>query len=453
MQKNFDSKLPLSTLVYVGIAGMSGILFGYYTGVMSGVLLLLNKEFMINATENGIFVGALLIGAAIGSLFFGKIVTSKGHRKLLNFLGVVFVLLIVGYVYANSFYIICFYQLLIGLSIGITSFVAPSYISEISPENFRGGMISIFQLLIVIGILLAYSVDYYIVHTSHNWREMVFWGIIPAILFLIGTFALPDSPRWLINQNRHDEALQALSRIRNYNAMIEFDKMKSIDRCASNSNASWSNLFIKPTINATIIAIIIKLFTQLTGINAIIYYLPQVFIKLGFVFDNSLLISVIVGTANLIATICAILLLDKIGRRPLMIYGSSIMTISLFLFLYSIYYPKQLLSVQISCISIIIFTFAFAFSFGVFGWVIISEIFPYKVRHIGASLGASINWLGNICVSFCFPIALQRFGLFTSMSFFALMSLSSLVYCIVYVPETKGLSLEEIENNLAQGLD
>ena len=449
---NLSSKLSFSTFVYAFIAGMSGLLFGYYTGVMSGVLVLIGGDFIITPLINGVLVGVILIGAAIGSLSFGSMANRIGPKRSLTIIGVVFILAILGDTLATSIYLICLSLFVTGLAIGISSFIAPSYISEISPKEFRGSLISIFQLLIVIGILLAYLVNFFVVNTSYGWRGMFFCGIIPAVIFLIGTLYLPNSPRWLISKNKDKEALQSLNKIRGYSCSTEFEEIKLGLNMSSNAHTPWYELFKRPAVTATILAASIKLFTQLCGINAVIYYLPQVFIKMGAGVHNSLFIVIMVGVANLLATIIGILLLDRVGRRPLMICGASIITVSLLFFMFALVYPQNSLSLYIALVSIIVFIFGFAFSFGVFGWVIISEIFPNNLRHAGASLGAGINWLGNILVSFCFPIALHSIGLVPSFAFFLLVSFSSLIYCWLFLPETKGVSLEVIEKNLLSGI-
>ncbi len=445
------SQSPLLYLIFASIiAGMSGILFGYDTGVISGALIFLKKDFILSPQQEGMIVSVLLFGAAIGALGISKIADTIGRKKLLVLTGVLFILGTYGLaksVTINDLYI---YRFILGLSIGIASFAAPSYISEIAPAHLRGRLVSFFQLAIVIGIFLTYIVNYYLSSAENPWRMMFLYGMIPAIILLIGLIFMPDSPRWLLSKGREQDAIKALAKLRGGNFQNEFNEIKSTLQLEHTRTSNWNALFTKKNLPILSIAVIIMFFQQLSGINAIIYYAPKIFLFAGLGVDNSFFSTALVGLVNLISTIIGLLLLDKLGRRPLMIGGSLCMAVALAMVAFTFHENMTSMEAFIGVGAILVYIFAFAISTGLFGWLIISEVFPLSVRGEGAAIGATANWIFNIMVSFSFPIFLNTFGINIIFAFFAFICLISFCYCIKYLPETKGVSLETIENNLFQ---
>ncbi len=433
------------------IAGMSGILFGYDTGVISGALIFLKKDFVINPNQEGIIVSILLFGAAIGALGVSKIADKVGRKKLLIITGVLFILGTYGLAKSSTINELYIYRFILGLSIGIASFAAPNYISEIAPSHLRGRLVSFFQLAIVIGILLTYIVNYYLATSTNPWREMFLYGTIPAIILLIGLFFMPDSPRWLLSQGKEEAAIKSLRKLRGNKFQNELEEIKATLNLEHNKS-NWNELFNKKNLPIIAIAIIIMFFQQLSGINAIIYYAPKIFLYAGLGINNSFLSTILVGLVNLISTIIGLLLLDKLGRRPLMIGGSLLMAVALAMVALTFHENMSNVESMIGVGSILTYIFAFAISTGLFGWLIISEIFPLSVRGEGAAIGATANWIFNIMVSFSFPVLLNIFGINIIFAFFAVVCLISFWYCIKYLPETKGISLETIENHLLQGV-
>lgn len=446
------SQHPFLYVIFASIiAGMSGVLFGYDTGVISGALIFLKKDFVINPNQEGIIVSILLFGAAVGALGVSKIADKVGRKKLLIMTGILFILGTYGLAKSLTINELYIYRFILGLSIGIASFAAPSYISEIAPSHLRGRLVSFFQLAIVIGILLTYIVNYYLATSTNPWREMFLYGTIPAIILLLGLFFMPDSPRWLLSRGKDEEAIKALRKLRGNKFQNELEEIKATLNL-EHKKSNWNELFTRKNVPIISIAIIIMFFQQLSGINAIIYYAPKIFLYAGLGINNSFLSTILVGLVNLISTIIGLLLLDKLGRRPLMIGGSLLMAFALAMVALTFHENMSNVESMIGVGSILVYIFAFAISTGLFGWLIISEIFPLSVRGEGAAIGATANWVFNIMVSFSFPVLLNIFGINIIFAFFAVICLMSFWYCIKYLPETKGVSLETIETNLLQGV-
>ena len=433
------------------IAGISGLLFGYDTGVISGAMLFLQKDFNLDASQQGIVVSILLLGAAIGAIGIGKFADMLGRKRLLYITSVLFIVGSFGLANASSINDLYIYRFILGLSIGVASFAAPSYISEIAPAHLRGRLVSMFQLAIVVGILATYIVNYFAANSNDPWRHMFLIGVYPAVVLLVGLFFLPDSPRWLLLKGRDDEAVKALVKLRGNSYQAELNEIKQTLSMEKDKKSNWTLLFNKKHLPLVAIAVLVMLFQQLSGINAIIYYAPKVFMSAGLAVENALFATVLVGVVNLLSTLVGLALLDKLGRRPLMIFGSILMAIALATaaFIFSDHMTQT--EGYIGIAAVLVYIFAFALSTGLFGWLIISEVFPLNIRGEGAAIGATANWVFNIAVSFTFPIMLTTVGINAAFGFFALICVISAIYCIKFLPETRGVSLETIEKNLNRG--
>lgn len=445
------SKLNFYVVFASIVAGISGILFGYDTGVISGALIFLKKDFVLSPSEEGLIVSLLLFGAAVGALVIGSVSDKLGRKKLLLIISLLFIITSFGISRSTSLSELYLYRFLLGISIGVSSFAAPSYISEIAPANMRGLLVSFFQTAIVIGILLTYVVNFFLANNDNAWRLMFVYGVVPATVLLFGLILLPESPRWLLSKSKESEAIKSLSKLRgNDNYANELNEIKAMVQL-EHTKKNWNSLFTKMNMPLIAIAIIIMLFQQLSGINAIIYYAPKIFMYAGFDINNSLFGTVLVGVVNLISTLIGLVLLDKLGRRPLMIFGSLVMSLALLSVAFTLGENTSQLISYLGVASVLVYIFAFAISTGLFGWLIISEIFPLSIRGEGAAIGASANWIFNICVSYSFPLLLKSLGIATIFGFFSFVCFLSLIYCIFYLPETKGISLENIERNLLNG--
>ncbi len=433
------------------IAGISGLLFGYDTGVISGAMLFLQKDFNLDASQQGMVVSILLLGAAIGALGIGKFADTLGRKRLLYITSVLFIVGSLGLAYATTLNDLYIYRFILGLSIGVASFAAPSYISEIAPAHLRGRLVSLFQLSIVVGILATYIVNYLAASSNDPWRHMFLIGVYPAIILLVGLFFLPDSPRWLLLKGRETEAVKALTKLRGNSYHAELAEIKQTLNSEKDKTSNWALLFNKKHLPLIAIAVLVMMFQQLSGINAIIYYAPKVFMSAGLPVENALFATVLVGVVNLLSTILGLLLLDKLGRRPLIIFGSILMAIALITAAFIFSDNMTQTEGYIGIAAVLVYIFAFAISLGLFGWLIIAEVFPLNIRGEGAAIGATANWVFNIAVSFTFPLMLASVGINLAFGFFAVMCVLSAIYCIKFLPETKGVSLETIEKNLNNG--
>jgi sugar porter (SP) family MFS transporter len=435
------------------IAGVSGILFGYDTGVISGALIFLRQDFHLTSSSEGLLVSILLVGATVGALMSGYISDKLGRKRILQIAGIIFLIGTICIASANSITMLYICRFMLGISIGISSSAAPSYIAEIAPAEFRGRLVSLFQIFIVLGLFLTFTVNYYVSESSHAWRTMFWLGGIPSIIFFLGLFFLPESPRWLILNSRVNEATKVLNKLRGDNYQNELQDIQNLIHQEQQGGKNWSRLFSKTNIPILVIALGINIISALSGINAINYYAPTIFINAGFGVNAALASTIWIGAVNLIATIIGILFLDKLGRRPLMILGATLMTISVAIIAYALnkpVVPGSLIG-YVGIGGVLLFIAAFAISNALLGWLIIGEVFPLNVRGEGAALGAGVNWIGNIVVALVFPVALKQFGMGIIFGVFTFVCFSALIFYIKYLPETKGISLETIETNLLRG--
>lgn len=431
------------------IAALAGILFGFDTGVISGILLFVQKQFGLTAFSTGLLVGTVPAGALIGAFISGRIVDHLGRRKLLIVTAIIYIIGTLGCTQAKTPELLILSRFLVGLGIGISSYTAPLYISEIAPTHFRGALVSLNQLAVTIGIVLAYLVDYSLAPTA-SWRSMFAVGFIPAVLLFVGMLFLPESPRWLVFRGKVNEALKVLSKIRPA-PQVEKELQQIIN--ATSKRADWRLLLQKWTRPALLIAVSLAILQQITGINTIIYYAPTIFHMAGFQSAQSALLATVgIGIVNVISTIVAIPLIDRWGRRPLLILGISLMTISL-AFLSYIFYTQKITDEEsyIALACIIAYIIGFAISLGPIAWLMIVEIFPLEIRGLGSSVATACNWGSNMIVGLTFLTLLAWLTAAGTFLLFAVISIFSLIFIYFVIPETKDTSLEMIENNLRAG--
>ena len=445
LKGNFMLSKKLYFVYVSAIASISGILFGYDTGVISGAMIFLKQDFLIAPSQEGLVVSILLFGAVLGALLTGKFADHFGRKKTLIVSGFLYVIGTLGLSFATSLNMVYLFRFILGIPIGIASFATPGYISEIAPKNLRGFLVSMFQLAIVSGILITFIANYYLANYPQAWRIMFFAGMLPAIILLLGLFFLPESPRWLISQGMDQQAVLVLTKLRNQECNGEIQEIKQLIVLEQAKLNYREALFNKTNMPVFVLVAVIMLLQQFSGIDAIIYYAPQIFLHSGLSLSNSLFSTVLIGIVNLISTVLGLALIDKIGRRTVMIYGSFFMALALACVAYSI--PENRLAF-FSIIAMLCYICAFAMSTALVGWLITSEIFPLKIRGIGSSIGISCFWLSNIFISFLFPILLKLVSIQLIFAGFSLSCIVSLIYCIKYLPETKNTSLERIEKNL-----
>lgn len=433
------------------VAALAGLLFGYDTGVISGAILFIKDQFNLTSIVVERVVSAVLLGAVIGAAFSGSMADKLGRRRSIVITAVLFSFGAVGSAFAPNIPALIACRFLIGLAIGVASYVAPLYISEISPPDVRGALVSLNQLMITCGIVVSYLVDYMLTLGQNEWRWMFGLGAIPGVILLIGMIYLPETPRWLVKQGLIDKARDVLGRT---SRGRDIDReINDISNTLTDKKCSWKEVFDPWVRPALFVGIILAFFQQATGINTIIYYAPTIFEFAGFSSHKVAILATIgVGTVNVLMTMVAIWLLDKLGRKPLLYIGMVGMAVSLGVLGTAFYLTDLSGMLKWICVASVLFYIAsFAISLGPIFWLLISEIYPLKVRARAMSLATVANWGFNMLVAATFLTMTDKLGKAGTFWMFALISIAGIVYCYFFVPETKGYTLEEIEGRLRSG--
>lgn len=434
-----------SVLAWSMVVALGGFLFGFDTAVISGAEKSIQQYWHLTALQHGLTISIALIGTVIGSLIGAKPSDAWGRKNTLYFVAISYLLSSAGTALVSSWYLFLFFRLLGGLAVGISSVTAPIYISEVSPADRRGRLVGLFQFNVVLGILISYLSNYLISQSGENsWRWMLGVQAFPSFLYFILIYFIPESPRWLvIYRNNTVRALEILRIINPLNYNEELERIKNSEK---NKGASSEKLFSGEYNIPIALAMSFAFFNQVSGINAIIYYAPRIFEMAGLGQHSSMLSTVGIGLINFIFTLLAINVIDKVGRRTLMLIGSVGLIASLFLV--AITFSAGQFSGFSIPVYIMVFIAFFAFSQGAVIWVFISEIFPNQVRAKGQTLGSSTHWVMAAIIAFCFPYLAERLGGATTFFFFAFMMICQFIFVLRFMPETKGRSLEQIETNV-----
>lgn len=456
-------------LIYIiaMIAATGGLLFGFDTGVISGAIPFFQKDFGIDNNMIELITSAGLLGAILGALFCGRLTDRLGRKKVILASAVIFAVGAIWSGVAVDAWNLVLARLFLGIAIGVSSFAVPLYIAEISPAKVRGMLVSMFQLMVTIGVLVSYLSDLYFADEGDVscWRPMFYVGVIPACILLVGMIFMPETPRWLMSKGRHSESIRILKRIEGEEqAKDSFQQMQEEIKRSETEKSGWKELLQPWLRTPLIICIGIMFFQQFVGINTVIYYSPKIFLMAGF--DGTVAAiwaSIGVGAVNVIFTVVSVYFVDRLGRRKLYFIGLSGIVVSLLILGLCFVFVNQLGdSVKwVAILLIFCYVAFFAISIGPLGWLIISEIFPLKLRGLGASLGSLSVWFFNSIVSFTFFKIVKAltipgkeiimdgenlgnpagaFGFYGGVAFLAL------IWGYFYVPETKGVSLEQIEN-------
>ncbi|MCM2466243.1 sugar porter family MFS transporter [Methanoculleus oceani] len=437
-------------LVVAAIAAVAGILFGFDTGVISGAILFINEEFSLTSVTTEVAVSAVLMGAIIGALFGGPLSDRVGRRSSILAASLIFIVGTFVVVLSPLFSIFIVGRILIGIAIGVASFVAPLYISEIAPESIRGALVSLNQLLITVGILIAYGVNYYFA-AAGDWRAMFLAGVIPGTVLFIGMFLMPRSPRWLMFVNRRDAAAKVLQKIRGTADVSE--ELDEIERGVRTEGAgTWSDLIAPAVRLPLLLGVGLAILQQATGINTVIYYAPTIFQFAGLAEATaSIAATVGIGIVNVLVTLIAIWLVDRAGRRPLLLWSLAGMGIAMLILGIGFALENSgaggaAVSLgQITAVSLIIYVASFALGLGPIFWLLIAEIYPLSVRGLAMSLATVTNWAANFIIAATFLSLVDLIGESGVFLLYALVALLAWLFVFKLVPETKGLSLEQIE--------
>ena len=431
---------------------LGGLLFGYDTGVISGAILFIKEDFDLSPFYEGAVVAVLLLGAMVGAALAGTLSDRLGRRNLILIAAVIFAVGAIGAAAAPSTGALLAARFVLGLAVGSAALVVPLYLSEIAPTEIRGAVSSLNQLAIVSGILIAFIVNAALASTG-EWRIMVGLAVVPSIVLLIGMFFMPETPRYLVRSGDEDEAREVLDEMRDEaTAKEELAEIREVEE-REDDEAGARELFAPWVRPALIVAIGLAVFQQLIGINTIIYYAPTTLTNVGYGNEGAIYANLVIGVLNVIATIIAVRIVDRVGRKPMLLGGLVGMIASLTILgvsLLALAEPKSPgdPAAIITLICLATFIVSFAATWGPVVWVMLPEILPLSVRGAAMGLAICLHWFANFAVSQTFPLAIDAFGPGEVFLGYAVIGLIAFAFVMKFVTETKGRSLEEIEADL-----
>ena len=435
------------------VASLGGLLSGYDTGVISGALLFINETWILPDTLQGFLVSSVLIGAVIGAATNGVLADMFGRKKIILATALIFILGSIMCAFAPNVYVLIASRIFVGFAVGIVNFVVPLYLSEISPKNLRGTLVSLYQWAITSGILFSYFINAAFAQNVYNWRLMLFAGVLPGLVLFVGMCLMSDTPRWLVSKNREDEAKTVFKKIE-----PDLDTEKEIQEIKMTLKSEGQEKkfrFKKFMIMPFVVGVGIMFAQICTGINTIIYYAPTIFKTAGFDSNLTAIYATTgIGVVNFVMTIVAVFFTDRLGRKPLLYFGLTGVMLSLFAlgtsFAFADVLGTSLKWVAVG--SLVTYIICFAMSLGPIGWILVSEVFPLKIRGVAMSICTVSNFAFNFFVVGSFPVLLHRIGGAWTFWIFGIVSLLCIIFVYFFVPETKGISLEEIESNWRRGV-
>lgn len=442
---NLKLQMMRKIFIWALVASLAGFLFGFDTVVISGADKKLQSIWNSSDAFHGtVVMGMALWGTVIGAIFGGIPTNKLGRKNTLLWIGILFFFSAIGSALANGPYVFAAFRFLGGLGVGASTIAAPAYISEIAPAKDRGKLVAFYQFNIVLGILIAFLSNYLLRNVGENsWRWMMGVQAFPSFIYSVLIFSIPKSPRWLLSKNRDEEAKSVLQRM---GLEADFEEMKKeID--ADNANAALANdsIFLKKYRTPLILAFLIAFFNQLSGINAFLYYSNRIFQEAGLGESTALLSSIGIGVVNLVFTLIGVFLIDKLGRKILMYIGSVGYIISLTLVAMVFFLHWQGIMVPVF---LFLFIAAHAIGQGAVIWVFISEIFPNHLRASGQAFGSTTHWVLAAIIPSLIPFLFSTIGPGVVFLFFAIMMVFQLLFVAFLMPETKGISLEELSKKL-----
>ncbi len=432
-------------------AALAGLLFGLDTGVISGALPFIKADFGLSVVQSERLVTAVLIGAVAGTISSGYISRRLGRHFAIWMSAVIFCIGAVLCALSVNLVMLVAMRFLIGFGIGLASFSAPLYLSEIAPKNVRGGMIALYQFMITVGILVSYLTDTAFT-PMESWRWMFGITFFPAFAMFLGVLMLPKSPRWLMLRGNKEEARQVLARVSNSQQDVDLE-ISEIEATLKKTHSFKEVFKIKGFTKVLILGVVLQMIQQFSGINTVIYYAPSIFGMAGFASSlGQMWATVIVGTVNMLTTIIAIFYVDRWGRKPILYFGLVITSASLLLLGYLFHYGiHNMVSQYLAVAFVLTFIFGFAISLGPIIWILRAEIYPLQGRDFGLVVTTSTNWICNAIVGGSFLTLLADFGAPSTFAFFGICGIVSLIIVKFFAPETKDVSLEHIEANLLAG--
>jgi MFS transporter, SP family, galactose:H+ symporter len=429
----------LAFLILLVVAA-GGLLFGYNTTVLAGALSKVSKEFSLSTFDQGFLTGIILLGGLAGALCAGASADRWGRKNVLIATALLFCISTLIQAYTHSYTQLLCGRFLSGIAVGINSVVAPVYLAEVSPPHYRGGFVSSYQLAIAVGILFAYAINL-IFAQFPNWRGVYFLGFVPSFVQWIALFFIPETPGWLLRHHKERSAVAAIEHLR---ADREWKShLPEMEATASPETKGRVKQLMQPHLKRfLVVGLLLSTFQQITGVNTVLYYAPKIFSK-GGTSQTALLITLIIGAVNLLAALCSVVFLDRWGRRKFLLFGTSAMIVG-----------QILLAISTPIAGIVgalIYVLGFGLGLGPITWVLLSEIYPLKIRGKAMGLALFANWLFNYIVSLTFLLLLETLTLRGTFILYGCLSLLCLIFIYTCIPETKGKSLEEIEFLAAKG--
>ena len=454
-----QQKVSGKTIFLALVAALGGILFGYDTAVISGTTEVVKMQFGLSTGMEGWYVGCALIGSIVGVLVAGMLSDFLGRKKTMLIAAVLFSVSAIGCAFSQDFTQLVVYRIVGGFGIGLVSIVSPVYISEVSPAEVRGTLVSLYQLFITIGFLLAYLVNFFILKgaamdsgdpalgvrmfNNEYWRGMLGCEAIPDLLFLIVIFFIPESPRWLIVKGQDSRALAIMRRIYSSDSEAEAGLAQTKESIAGEVKTEWKALLEPGILKAVLVGSAIAILGQFMGVNAVLYYGPKIFSDAGF--SDPLFSTVLVGIVNMLTTVIALLIIDKVGRKQLVWWGVGGMIVCLLMI--GLYFlPSTNLPNWFMLTFFLLYVFCTAISISAVVFVLLSEMYPNRVRGLAMSIAGFALWIGTYLIGQLTPLMLETLTPAGTFFLFAFMCLPYLWIMYKYVPDTTGKTLEEIEN-------
>ncbi|MFC6707054.1 sugar porter family MFS transporter [Flexivirga alba] len=435
---------------WASVIAVGGFLFGYDTGVISGALLFIKTDFHLSSTEQGAVVSLLLLGAMVGALGEGRVADSLGRRKVLALVGVIFLIGTAIAVFATGYVMLLVGRVVLGLAVGSASALVPTYLGELAPAQVRGRVLTLNQLMITIGIMVAYLVNLAF-SSVQSWRGMFAVGAIPAIVILLGALIMiPESPAWLLTNDHTDKAQKVYRRIAGDEdggqQLLEARQQEmEEEQHKSGEKVGWRGLFNKAVRPALVVGVVLAALQQFGGINTIIYYAPTIMQKTGLTASNSIYYAVAVGVINLLMTIVSLWVVGRMGRRKLLLISMSVMLVALAVM--GLSFVASWGSV-LSLVFMVLYIAGFAVGMGPLFWVLIGEIFPPNASATGSGAATAVNWASNLIVSQVFLTVVTTIGLGQTFWCFAVICVFALFFIGKYVPETKDRDFPEIDEDM-----
>lgn len=432
------------------IGALGGFLFGYDTGIIAGALIFIQETFVMSTLLKELVVSTIVLGALIGAATSGQLANIFGRRRMLIVASLVFLVGTALAALAPEPWTLIVARFIIGLAIGVSSYTAPLFISEMAPREKRGALVLLNGIAITGGEVVAFLVDYALIPTQ-SWRYMMATGLIPALLLLIGMLYVPSTPRWMALKGRLSNARTILRKIRGKHKIKE--EFQEILHSLDQPKGQWKSIFARRIRPVLIVGLGLGILQQFVGINTVMYYGPFIFKAAGFEgAGTQILATLVMGVVNTAMTVVAVLIVDRVGRRPLLLGGTfaAMLSLAVITILFRLHLP-QTLSHWLTIIFMMTYIAAYSLSLGSLFWLIISEIYPLNIRSLAMSFVTSVQWLANFIVAASFLTILNTIGPSYTFGLYGFMCFVAFLFSFFWVPETRGTSLEEIEDNLMLG--